>query len=538
MKSKLEKVLKFLFKVDPHERLKLFFLSATFFFVIGGYTVIKELKDSIFMSIVGESYLPWAKLAAMIALVPAILFYSFLVDRMRRYRLLCFYSILYGILGLVFAFFLADPIIGISNTDSSPYRIFGWLFYFFVEGYSPFVLSVFWAFANSINSPEEAKKNYGFMVSGSKLGGMTAAGLCWYIFSCRANHVASLSAVGKHQLILGISSAFLLIIPIMIIFLMRKVPGQFLHGYEAVYKIEKEKAKEERKFRPPLLKRIISKITINYHKLEKILPNITKILFFCATGIGLLYLLNLLNLSVFTYLIGLIMLGLIFFILYVMEMLPSGLMMIIKQPYVLGIFSIVFFYETINVVLNYQRLLLSKGASNGIEELSCLLFQQVFLIHFFGFFLSFFGTNALLRKFGERKCLVLVPLLMGSLLTIFMIYGSGNVYVILSVFVAIRAIHYAFSYPLRESLYIPTIKEIKFKSKSWIDSFGAKFAKGFGSSYNIIAKYIFSNFGKSIFLSIQALFFGAIIGLWFISALLLGKRYNKAVKNNEVIGDL
>ena len=537
MRSKLEKVLNFIFKVDRHERLKLFFLSATFFFVIGGYTVIKELKDSIFISIVGAEYQPWAKLAEMIVLIPAILFYSFLVNRMRRYKLLCFYSIIYGLMGLVFAFFLADPVIGISNTAASPHRIFGWLFYFFVEGYTPFVLSVFWAFANSVTNPEEAKKNYGFMVSGSKLGGMTSAGICWYVFSCRANQLASWSAVSKHQLILGVSSTFLLFIPVLIYLLIKKVPGQFLHGYEAVYQIEKDKAKEEKQL-PPLFKRIHLQLSKNFHRFVNILPNLIKI-FVPATVIfiGALYLLNILNLSLMSYVIGLVIAAIIFVFLFVMELLPTGLMLILKQPYVLGIFSIVFFYEVINVVLNYQRLLLSKGASNGISELSCILFKQVFMVHFFGFFLSFLGTNFLLRKFGERRCLLIVPIAMGILLSIFMIFGSTNVNVVLYVFIALRAVHYAFSYPLRESLYIPTIKDIKFKSKSWIDSFGSKFAKGFGSSYNIIAQFVFKNFGKSLFFSLQSLFLCSIIGLWFLSAFLLGKRFQKAVNNNEVIGE-
>ena len=63
-------------------------------------------------------------------LVPAILGYSYLVDKLRRYQLLSFYSILYGIMGLFFAYLLSHPVIGLTNTVSSPDRIFGWVFYF------------------------------------------------------------------------------------------------------------------------------------------------------------------------------------------------------------------------------------------------------------------------------------------------------------------------------------------------------------------------------------------------------------------------
>src|SRR5579871_2077945 len=160
-----------------YERLKLIFLTVAFFCVIGSYTVAKELKNSVFMYVVGEDYIPWVRTGAMLALIPAVFVYSLLVDRLRRYQLLCVYSGIYAVVGLLFAYLLGHPTIGIVNTQESPYRLFGWIFYFFVEGYSPFVVSVFWAFANSINTPDGAKKSYGLMVSGSKLGGMLTSGL-------------------------------------------------------------------------------------------------------------------------------------------------------------------------------------------------------------------------------------------------------------------------------------------------------------------------------------------------------------------------
>ena len=35
-----------------------------------------------------------------------------------------------------------------------------------------------------------------------------------------------------------------LLVPLFIIMLMKKVPGRYLHGYEAVYKVEKERQKK------------------------------------------------------------------------------------------------------------------------------------------------------------------------------------------------------------------------------------------------------------------------------------------------------
>ena len=207
MGSKVRQMMHRLFDIEPQERMKLFFLSLLYFLVVGAYTVTRDLKSSIFLGTVGKEYIPWVKVISMLMLVPAIFFYSRLVDKIRRYQLLIFYSVLFGVANLIFAYYIGHPTIGILNTDAQPTRLFGWFFYFFVEGYSPFVVSVFWALANSVNSPAEAKKNYGYMVAGSKFGGMVAAALAWYIFGLSAQLTTPcLTHVEAHQLILVISS--------------------------------------------------------------------------------------------------------------------------------------------------------------------------------------------------------------------------------------------------------------------------------------------------------------------------------------------
>ena len=54
------------------ERIKYTLLSCAFFFLIAGYTVAKELKDSVFVTIVGRTYIPQAKILALLVLIPAI----------------------------------------------------------------------------------------------------------------------------------------------------------------------------------------------------------------------------------------------------------------------------------------------------------------------------------------------------------------------------------------------------------------------------------------------------------------------------------
>lgn len=445
------------------ERIKFIFLGTIFFFLVCGYSVIKDLKDSIFMNIVGKTYQPLAKLLAMFILIPPIFIYSKVVDKLRRYQLLAASGLLFGLLGIIFAIFLGHPTIGLLNTNNNPDRLFGWLFYFFVEAYTPFLVSVFWAFANSITSPKGAKNNYAFMVSASKLGGMTGTGLAWYLFSLyRSSTVfGALPDVRTHQVVLAGSSLVILMIPLIVYMLMRKVPGRYLHGYEAVYRVEKEKSKSGQE----------------------------------ETGMW------------------------------------SGLTMLINYPYVLGIFGMIYFYELVGQVLNYLRLGAAEAQAENVAQISSYLLQMTFVMHAVGFLISFFGTSTLMRRLGERTCLMLIPFLSGLLLFILMMDTTPTI--LAGAWVVLKAINYAFAWPVRESLYIPTVKAIKFKSKAWIDAFGSKVAKSSGSTFNVLVTQFET---MAVATSIYSIFFASVVSLWLGVAYLLGKRFEKAVANNEVIG--
>lgn len=422
----------------------------------------RDLKSAIFLGTVGKEYIPWVRVVSMLTLVPAIFFYSRLVDKIRRYQLLMFYSTLFGVVNLIFAYYIGHPTIGILNTDAHPTRLFGWFFYCFVEGYSPFVVSVFWALANSVNSPAEAKRNYGYMVAGSKFGGMVAAALAWYIFGLSAKLAHPyLTHVVAHQVILVVSTLFLALVPIVAMLFIKTVPGYLMHGYEAAYQLEKSKSEAVVTPKPSMF---------------------------------------------------------------------AGLEMFAKYPYVLGIFGMIFFYETVSTVLGYLRLGVAEAGAGSISDVSKVLFEIAFKAHLVGFVISLIGTQALLSRLGTRVCLMLIPFSMGCILFYLIFETSPDS--LKNAFVIFTALNYAFLAPVRESLYLPTIKEIKFKSKSWIDAFGSKFAKVSGSMFNVFA----AKMGAAFMLPVYSFFFAGIVSLWFAVAFLLGRRFDQAISNNEVIG--
>ena len=68
------------------------------------------------------------------------------------------------------------------------------------------------------------------MVAGSKLGGIMCAFSAWLLLSSNW-----FSDVANLQVLLGVSSALLFIVPFIIYALIVKVPQKEMHGYEAAY---------------------------------------------------------------------------------------------------------------------------------------------------------------------------------------------------------------------------------------------------------------------------------------------------------------
>ena len=456
--------IKSFFDVDRDERLKVLLLSVAFFLVIGAYTLTYELKDSLFVHIVGKEYVPYARMISMLVFIPAILLFSKLVDLVRKHQLLYLYMFAYGFVGLIIAYYLGHPTIGLVNTVADKHRIFGWLIYLFAEGYPPFIASLLWAFINSITSPDAAKKNYSVIIAGSKLGGITVSAFAiWLLTRNAGTHELSYSHVVAHQILFSIASFLLFLVPIVIYILMKKVPSRNLHGYEAAYEAEKKG------------------LDVDQNQGT------------CAR-------------------------------------LFSGLTLLVRYPYVLGMFGMIFFWEVVNSVIAFERLGVGKQVAHNISDYTRFLFDAIIYFHFICLLIVVFGTRFIIKYLGERRSLILVPVATGVLLISYLFIKTPGM--IIAIFVLLRAINYAFANPLRESLYIPTSKDMRFKAKSWIDAFGAKFAKAFGSSYNVFIQTV----PLGLVGGIGAAFFLTIISFWTLTAHLLGRRFEKAINNNEVIG--
>lgn len=443
------------FEIEKNDRIKLVNLAMTFFFIIASYSVLRSLKASIFLGFVGREYQPLAKILALAMLFPVMFLYSKVVDKVRRYQVVLIAFIFYAIVCFIFAGIFMHPVYGVRNTMTSPYRLVGWLFEFFMDFYQALIVTGFWSFVTSISTPDFANKTYGIIVAVSRIGGIVSTGLGVLLLNnTLLESFVSISLIVFAGAILLLCAAFFLYQ------IVRKIPRDELHGYEAAYVASTQKEGSNKK-----------------------------------TGIF------------------------------------EGLRLMITEPYVMGLFGMVCSFEVINIIFDYKmEVLMSIETHNNVAAMSRFMMIYTGSFQAFSFFLAFFGTTTVLRYVGIRVGIFVMPLSM--LILGYMLFSCPSLNVIFVILVISRALNYGFNNPMREILYIPTIKDIQFKSKSWIESFGRTISKTSGSTINLMTA--FQSIGvQTVFIFV---FITSVSSIWLVIAYLMGRKYTKTVENNEVIG--
>ena len=443
------------FQIDVYDQKKIVLSACTFFFIIGAYSILRSLKTSIFLGFVGKEYLPIAKILSIVIMIPVMLLYSKLIDKLKRYQAVYFFLVLYAILGIIFSYFFFHPVYGIKNTQTSPYRILGWLFEFSMDMFQGMVVGTFWAFVNSISTPDFASKNYGFIVAASRIGGIITPLISWFLLE--QSGLASWQSI---PILTFFASLLLLAASLFIRKLIYSIPESHLHGYQAAY--EANQAEEHSRKKPGIF---------------------------------------------------------------------EGLKLLLTEPYVLGIFGLVYSFEIISIIFDYQmQVLMSLETNNNVHAMSSFMFIYTGTFQALSFFFAIFGTSHLLKRIGLQKCLLIMPIV--SILLTIVLMVHQKLITVFVIMVILRALNYGFNHPIREILYIPTVKDIQFKSKAWIDSFGRTLSKTSGSAVNMFA--IFQN--SSLCLAIESACSIGVAGVWIMIAFFVGKTYMNTVKANKVIG--
>lgn len=202
----------------------------------------------------------------------------------------------------------------------------------------------------------------------------------------------------------------------------------------------------------------------------------------------------------------------------------EGLRILITRPYVAGMFSLMFFQEVVMTLMNFQQARLVETSFLSAALRTNYYFNYTFILQIISCGMALFGTSYLHRRMGTRMSLISFPvtLLVCAGLYLFV----PHLYVVTLFMILIKGLHYAFNQPVRESLYIPTSRDIKYKAKAWIDMIGMRGSKFVGAQ---LSKFI--GFAPGL----VGGFAIGLLGCWTVMARIVGRSNENAVKKNKVI---
>ncbi len=214
----------------------------------------------------------------------------------------------------------------------------------------------------------------------------------------------------------------------------------------------------------------------------------------------------------------------------------EGLKLIGTRPYVMGILVVSTVYEIISTILEFQMNMIAKDVFVSRDLFAAFTGKYGMSINFLALIFALLGTSFFMRKLGLRFCLISYPVAIGlvliGLLTL-SILGISDVQLMWTLFgcmIAVKGFSYALNNPTKEVMYIPTTKDIRYKAKGWIESFGGRSAKGTGS-------VVTAAYAKNLpeLLMIGTLISLGVVGVWILIANALGKKFNQLQEKNQTI---
>lgn len=208
----------------------------------------------------------------------------------------------------------------------------------------------------------------------------------------------------------------------------------------------------------------------------------------------------------------------------------EGLRLLATQGYLLGIFLIIFIYEAIVTVIDFHFKKTASMTYVTERELSEYLSNYATMTGVVATLCVIFGVNNIQHRLGMRASLFLLPLLVAAAVFGLWFYPDW-LNMVFWIMVTAKAINYALNQPTLKQLYIPTSKDTKYKAQAWIEMFGGRSSKAFGSAINEMRK----NLGLVMFLNFVLVTSGGLILFWLFVAAYVARVYNKAIKENRIV---
>ena len=201
----------------------------------------------------------------------------------------------------------------------------------------------------------------------------------------------------------------------------------------------------------------------------------------------------------------------------------EGARLVFRSRYLMAIVGIVGLYEMVSTIMDFQ---FTSAVEHFVVESTRQHFSMVFTVtNVFAMIVQLFVTSLVMTRFGVGVALLVLPVaaLCGSAgFMIFPVLLTGSF-----LNVADNSFNYSINQSARESLYVPTSRDEKYKAKAFIDMFVQRFAKAVAVGLSLAITALFTEFNAIRWLSLVSI---VILIIWIIVARHAGRKFDEITR--------
>jgi AAA family ATP:ADP antiporter len=199
----------------------------------------------------------------------------------------------------------------------------------------------------------------------------------------------------------------------------------------------------------------------------------------------------------------------------------EGARLVFASRYLLAIVAIVGLYEFASNLLDFQfnatieELVERARIARTVVTISTITNVMAMIV-------QLFVTSFIMTRLGVRTALLILPgaiLLASAGFLAMPVLLTGSLLSIVD-----NGFNYSINQSAKETLYVPTTRDEKYKAKAFIDMFVQRFAKTVAVAVTLVVTTVFSDFSSIRWLSLFAL---AIAVLWIYAVRFAGRRFDE-----------
>jgi AAA family ATP:ADP antiporter len=197
----------------------------------------------------------------------------------------------------------------------------------------------------------------------------------------------------------------------------------------------------------------------------------------------------------------------------------EGAKLVFRSPYLLSVVGIVGLYEIVSTIMDFQFTATVEHYLSGDDLRKH--FTTVFSItNWTSMLVQFFLTSFIMTRFGLTPALLVLPFAALSGSVAFMAVPALWIGSLLNT--ADNGFSYSINQSAKETLYVPTTRDEKYKAKAFIDMFVQRFAKALAVAISLGITAIFTEFGSLRWLSLVTVL---VVVIWIFAARFAGREF-------------